>query len=101
WQHETRHAYNAQGLANRCIPDCLPAVEWLTSGRGYLAGMTRAVTPLLGYTPAPPTLAPHRTFVHFQSPTRSTPRDPLPSRHRVLSDDAPPPPPAHPPPPPP
>ncbi|MDY9350732.1 hypothetical protein U0A54_23315, partial [Escherichia coli] len=20
WQHETRHAYNAQGLANRCIP---------------------------------------------------------------------------------
>ncbi|MCF6481751.1 hypothetical protein IHV64_24865, partial [Escherichia coli] len=30
WQHETRHAYNAQGLANRCIPDSLPAVEWLT-----------------------------------------------------------------------
>ncbi|MDX5671371.1 DUF6531 domain-containing protein, partial [Escherichia coli] len=27
WQHETRHAYNAQGLANRCIPDSLPAVE--------------------------------------------------------------------------
>ncbi|MFY2132444.1 hypothetical protein ACM9ZV_25995, partial [Escherichia coli] len=25
WQHETRHAYNAQGLANRCIPDSLPA----------------------------------------------------------------------------
>ncbi|WP_143361262.1 RHS repeat protein, partial [Escherichia coli] len=24
WQHETRHAYNAQGLANRCIPDSLP-----------------------------------------------------------------------------
>ncbi|TNP28571.1 RHS repeat protein, partial [Escherichia coli] len=23
WQHETRHAYNAQGLANRCIPDSL------------------------------------------------------------------------------
>ncbi|WP_256934422.1 hypothetical protein, partial [Escherichia coli] len=29
---ETRHAYNAQGLANRCIPDSLPAVEWLTYG---------------------------------------------------------------------
>ncbi|HAI1522561.1 TPA: RHS repeat protein, partial [Escherichia coli] len=36
WQHETRHAYNAQGLANRCIPDSLPAVEWLTYGSGYL-----------------------------------------------------------------
>ncbi|ELU2844296.1 RHS repeat protein, partial [Escherichia coli] len=34
WQHETRHAYNAQGLANRCIPDSLPAVEWLTYGSG-------------------------------------------------------------------
>ncbi|WP_216084890.1 MULTISPECIES: hypothetical protein, partial [Shigella] len=38
WQHETRHAYNAQGLANRCIPDSLPAVEWLTYGSGWLAG---------------------------------------------------------------
>ncbi|MGT9005504.1 hypothetical protein, partial [Escherichia coli] len=28
----TRHAYNAQGLANRCIPDSLPAVEWLAYG---------------------------------------------------------------------
>ncbi|WP_435122904.1 hypothetical protein, partial [Escherichia coli] len=36
WQHETRHAYNAQGLANRCIPDSLPAVEWLTYGSGWL-----------------------------------------------------------------
>ncbi|EFF5623090.1 RHS repeat protein, partial [Escherichia coli] len=35
WQHETRHAYNAQGLANRCIPDSLPAVEWLTYGSGW------------------------------------------------------------------
>ncbi|EHY0293714.1 RHS repeat protein, partial [Escherichia coli] len=34
WQHETRHAYNAQGLAKRCIPDSLPAVEWLTYGSG-------------------------------------------------------------------
>ncbi|WP_149015498.1 DUF6531 domain-containing protein, partial [Escherichia coli] len=39
WQHETRHAYNAQGLANRCIPDSLPAVEWLTYGSGWLSGM--------------------------------------------------------------
>ncbi|QLM30978.1 RHS repeat protein [Escherichia coli] len=46
WQHETRHAYNAQGLANRCIPDSLPAVEWLTYGSGYLAGMKLGDTPL-------------------------------------------------------
>ncbi|MEF4869225.1 hypothetical protein U9837_25225, partial [Escherichia coli] len=42
----TRHAYNAQGLANRCIPDSLPAVEWLTYGSGYLAGMKLGDTPL-------------------------------------------------------
>ncbi|EOM4258223.1 DUF4329 domain-containing protein, partial [Escherichia coli] len=50
WQHETRHAYNAQGLANRCIPDSLPAVEWLTYGSGYLAGMKLGDTPLVEYT---------------------------------------------------
>ncbi|MCT6078177.1 RHS element protein, partial [Escherichia coli] len=50
WQHETRHAYNAQGLANRCIPDSLPAVEWLTYGSGWLAGMKLGDTPLVEYT---------------------------------------------------
>ncbi|HFP5188659.1 TPA: rhs element protein RhsC, partial [Escherichia coli] len=50
WQHETRHAYNAQGLANRCIPDSLPAVEWLTYGSGYLAGMKLGDTPLVDFT---------------------------------------------------
>ncbi|MBB8367229.1 RHS repeat protein, partial [Escherichia coli] len=39
WQHETKHAYNEQGLANRVTPDSLPPVEWLTYGSGYLAGM--------------------------------------------------------------
>ncbi|HAH1461049.1 TPA: hypothetical protein GFY33_28635, partial [Escherichia coli] len=39
WQHETTHAYNEQGLANRVTPDSLPPVEWLTYGSGYLAGM--------------------------------------------------------------
>ncbi|EOM0942058.1 RHS repeat-associated core domain-containing protein, partial [Escherichia coli] len=37
WQHETTHAYNEQGLANRVTPDSLPPVEWLTYGSGYLA----------------------------------------------------------------
>ncbi|EOO5881590.1 RHS element protein, partial [Escherichia coli] len=32
WQHETTHAYNEQGLANRVTPDSLPPVEWLTYG---------------------------------------------------------------------
>ncbi|HDP9000132.1 TPA: RHS repeat protein, partial [Escherichia coli] len=50
WQHETRHAYNAQGLANRCIPDSLPAVEWLTYGSGWLSGMKLGDTPLVEYT---------------------------------------------------
>ncbi|HHL6576202.1 TPA: type VI secretion system tip protein TssI/VgrG, partial [Escherichia coli] len=36
WQHETKHAYNEQGLANRVTPDSLPPVEWLTYGSGYL-----------------------------------------------------------------
>ncbi|EFW3054405.1 RHS repeat protein, partial [Shigella sonnei] len=50
WQHETRHAYNAQGLANRCIPDSLSAVEWLTYGSGWLSGMKLGDTPLVEYT---------------------------------------------------
>ena len=50
WQHETKHAYNAQGLANRVTPDSLPPVEWLTYGSGYLAGMKLGGTPLLEYT---------------------------------------------------
>ncbi|HHV0341615.1 TPA: RHS repeat-associated core domain-containing protein [Escherichia coli] len=49
WLHETKHAYNEQGLANRVTPDCLPAVEWLTYGSGYLAGMKLGDTPLLEY----------------------------------------------------
>ncbi|EPA4273011.1 RHS element core protein [Escherichia coli] len=50
WQHETTHAYNEQGLANRVTPDSLPPVEWLTFGSGYLAGMKLGDTPLLEYT---------------------------------------------------
>ncbi|HCO9874318.1 TPA: RHS repeat protein, partial [Escherichia coli] len=50
WQHETEHAYNEQGLANRVTPDSLPRVEWLTYGSGYLAGMKLGGTPLLEFT---------------------------------------------------
>ncbi|PSY72184.1 RHS repeat protein [Escherichia coli] len=50
WQHETEHAYNEQGLANRVTPDNLPPVEWLTYGSGYLAGMKLGGTPLVEYT---------------------------------------------------
>ncbi|WP_162809139.1 RHS repeat domain-containing protein, partial [Escherichia coli] len=50
WQHETEHAYNEQGLANRVTPDSLPRVEWLTYGSGYLAGMKLGGTPLVEFT---------------------------------------------------
>ncbi|MCR2868583.1 RHS domain-containing protein [Escherichia coli] len=50
WQHETKHAYNEQGLANRVTPDSLPPVEWLTYGSGYLAGTKLGGTPLVEYT---------------------------------------------------
>ncbi|HHL6856682.1 TPA: RHS element core protein [Escherichia coli] len=50
WQHETKHAYNEQGLANCVTPDSLPPVEWLTYGSGYLAGMKLGGTPLVEYT---------------------------------------------------
>lgn len=50
WQHETKFAYNEQGLANRLKPDNLPPVEWLTYGSGYLAGMKLGDTPLVEFT---------------------------------------------------
>ncbi|QST48374.1 RHS repeat protein [Escherichia albertii] len=50
WQHETKHAYNKQGQANRFQADSLPPVEWLTYGSGYLAGMKLGDTPLVEYT---------------------------------------------------
>ncbi|ELO81689.1 protein RhsA [Salmonella enterica subsp. enterica serovar Enteritidis str. SARB17] len=50
WAHETQQGYSEQGLATRQTPDGLPAVEWLTYGSGYLAGMKLGETPLLEYT---------------------------------------------------
>ncbi|NLR56457.1 RHS repeat protein, partial [Citrobacter freundii] len=50
WQHETRHDYSDAGLVHRMTSDKLPAVEWLTYGSGYLAGMKLGSTPLIDFT---------------------------------------------------
>ena len=50
WQHEMQHDHNGQGLANRLIPDSLPAVAWLTYGSGHLAGMKLGDMPLIEFT---------------------------------------------------
>ncbi|HAZ6684294.1 TPA: RHS repeat protein, partial [Escherichia coli] len=88
WQHETRHAYNAQGLANRCIPDSLPAVEWLAYGSGYLAGMKLGDTPLVEYTRDRLHRETLRSFGRYELTTAYTPAGQLQSQHlnSLLSD---------------
>ncbi|EFH6508612.1 DUF4329 domain-containing protein, partial [Escherichia coli] len=88
WQHETRHAYNAQGQANRCIPDSLPAVEWLTYGSGYLAGMKLGDTPLVEYTRDRLHRETLRSFGRYELSTAYTPAGQLQSQHlnSLLSD---------------
>ncbi|ENP3825903.1 rhs element protein RhsC, partial [Escherichia coli] len=81
WQHETRHAYNAQGLANRCIPDSLPAVEWLTYGSGYLAGMKLGDTPLVEYTRDRLHRETLRSFGRYELTTAYTPAGQLQRQH--------------------
>ncbi|WP_447361311.1 RHS element core protein [Escherichia coli] len=81
WQHETRHAYNAQGLANRCIPDSLPAVEWLTYGSGWLAGMKLGDTPLVEYTRDRLHRETLRSFGRYELTTAYTPAGQLQSQH--------------------
>ncbi|EHM0443008.1 RHS repeat protein, partial [Escherichia coli] len=81
WQHETRHAYNAQGLANRCIPDSLPAVEWLTYGSGYLAGMKLGDSPLVEYTRDRLHRETLRSFGRYELTTAYTPAGQLQSQH--------------------
>ncbi|EGK9461179.1 RHS repeat protein, partial [Escherichia coli] len=81
WQHETRHAYNAQGLANRCIPDSLPAVEWLTYGSGYLAGMKFGDTPLVEYTRDRLHRETLRSFGRYELTTAYTSAGQLQSQH--------------------
>ncbi|EQC3329925.1 RHS repeat-associated core domain-containing protein, partial [Escherichia coli] len=81
WQHETRHAYNAQGLANRCIPDSLPAVEWLAYGSGYLAGMKLGDTPLVDFTRDRLHRETLRSFGRYELTTAYTPAGQLQSQH--------------------
>ncbi|MDF6436171.1 RHS repeat protein, partial [Escherichia coli] len=81
WQHETRHAYNAQGLANRCIPDSLPAVEWLTYGSGWLAGMKLGDTPLVDFTRDRLHRETLRSFGRYELTTAYTPAGQLQSQH--------------------
>ncbi|ENT4929709.1 RHS repeat-associated core domain-containing protein, partial [Escherichia coli] len=86
--HETRHAYNAQGLANRCIPDSLPAVEWLAYGSGYLAGMKLGDTPLVDFTRDRLHRETLRSFGRYELTTAYTPAGQLQSQHlnSLLSD---------------
>ncbi|HAJ7760387.1 TPA: RHS repeat protein, partial [Escherichia coli] len=81
WQHETRHAYNAQGLANRCIPDSLPAVEWLTYGSGWLAGMKLGDTPLVDFTRDRLHRETLRSFGRYELTTAYTSAGQLQSQH--------------------
>ncbi|WP_137596136.1 RHS repeat domain-containing protein, partial [Escherichia coli] len=79
---------NAQGLANRCIPDSLPAVEWLTYGSGYLAGMKLGDTPLVEYTRDRLHRETLRRFGRYELTTAYTPAGQLQSQHlnSLLSD---------------
>ncbi|HBA8437427.1 TPA: RHS repeat protein, partial [Escherichia coli] len=81
WQHETRHAYNTQGLANRCIPDSLPAVEWLTYGSGWLSGMKLGDTPLVEYTRDRLHRETLRSFGRYELTTAYTSAGQLQSQH--------------------
>ncbi|MDO2013482.1 RHS repeat domain-containing protein, partial [Escherichia coli] len=80
-QHEPRPAYNAQGLANRCIPDSLPAVEWLTYGSGWLAGMKLGDTPLVDFTRDRLHRETLRSFGRYELTTAYTSAGQLQSQH--------------------
>ncbi|MGE2645523.1 RHS repeat-associated core domain-containing protein, partial [Escherichia coli] len=72
---------NAQGLANRCIPDSLPAVEWLTYGSGWLAGMKLGDTPLVEYTRDRLHRETLRSFGRYELTTAYTSAGQLQSQH--------------------
>ncbi|RIE85231.1 RHS repeat protein, partial [Shigella dysenteriae] len=71
----------AQGLANRCIPDSLPAVEWLAYGSGYLAGMKLGDTPLVDFTRDRLHRETLRRFGRYELTTAYTPAGQLQSQH--------------------
>ncbi|EFH3611716.1 TPA: RHS repeat protein, partial [Escherichia coli] len=68
-------------LANRCIPDSLPAVEWLTYGSGYLAGMKLGDTPLVEYTRDRLHRETLRRFGRYELTTAYTPAGQLQRQH--------------------
>ncbi|ELZ9266956.1 RHS repeat protein, partial [Escherichia coli] len=70
-----------QGLANRCIPDSLPAVEWLTYGSGWLSGMKLGDTPLVEYTRDRLHRETLRSFGRYELSTAYTPAGQLQSQH--------------------
>ncbi|EKN7955909.1 RHS repeat protein, partial [Escherichia coli] len=71
-----------------CIPDSLPAVEWLTYGSGYLAGMKLGDTPLVEYTRDRLHRETLRRFGRYELTTAYTPAGQLQSQHlnSLLSD---------------
>ncbi|EGK2827323.1 RHS repeat protein, partial [Escherichia coli] len=73
---------------NRCIPDSLPAVEWLTYGSGWLSGMKLGDTPLVEYTRDRLHRETLRSFGRYELTTAYTPAGQLQSQHlnSLLSD---------------
>ncbi|EJI5584029.1 RHS repeat-associated core domain-containing protein, partial [Escherichia coli] len=70
-----------QGLASRCIPDSLPAVEWLTYGSGWLAGMKLGDTPLVDFTRDRLHRETLRSFGRYELTTAYTPAGQLQRQH--------------------
>ncbi|EFJ2250729.1 rhs element protein RhsC, partial [Escherichia coli] len=68
-------------LANRCIPDSLPAVEWLTYGSGWLAGMKLGDTPLVDFTRDRLHRETLRSFGRYELTTAYTPAGQLQRQH--------------------
>ncbi|EHV6275375.1 RHS repeat protein, partial [Escherichia coli] len=69
------------GLASRCIPDSLPAVEWLTYGSGWLAGMKLGDTPLVDFTRDRLHRETLRSFGRYELTTAYTPAGQLQRQH--------------------
>ncbi|EHT6414526.1 RHS repeat protein, partial [Escherichia coli] len=66
---------------SRCIPDSLPAVEWLTYGSGWLAGMKLGDTPLVDFTRDRLHRETLRSFGRYELTTAYTPAGQLQRQH--------------------
>ncbi len=87
WQHETRHAYNAQGLAN--VYTGQPARRGMADLRQrLLAGMKLGDTPLVDFTRDRLHRETLRSFGRYELTTAYTPAGQLQSQHlnSLLSD---------------